>query len=193
MIRQMIFDIDGVLIRPWRFASVLEHEFGLTTDITDPFFSGPFVRCLLGQADLMEELPPFLEAWRWPHSLAEFVDRWFVADSVLNTELLSFVATMRKGGASCYVASTQEKHRAAYLETKLEFDRQFDGCFFSCRLGCKKPDVAFFEQVTSQLGVDPSEIMFLDDQWENVEAARRIGWQAEPYSWGVNPFVETDA
>lgn len=193
MIKTLLFDVDGVLIRPWQFASVLEREYGLTSDITDTFFNGPFARCLLGQADLFEELPPFLEAWRWPHSLAEFVDRWFVADSVLNTELLSFVATMRNGGAPCYVASTQEKHRAQYLETKLEFDRRFDGCFFSCRLGCRKPDAVFFEQVASQLGVDPSEIMFLDDRFENVEAARRAGWQAEPYFWGVNPYVEIGA
>ncbi|MDA0832716.1 MAG: HAD-IA family hydrolase [Planctomycetota bacterium] len=190
MTKAFLFDIDGVLIKPMQFATVLERDFGLTAEITDSFFTGPFERCLLGQADLREELPPFLEKWRWPLSLDAFVDRWFSIDSILNAEMLAFSASMRYMGIPCYLASTQEKHRAAYLESTLEFDRLFDGCFFSCRLGCKKPELEFFQQVTSQLDIDPTEIQFFDDRRENVEAARLVGWEADQYFWGVTPYVE---
>jgi putative hydrolase of the HAD superfamily len=56
--------------------------------------------------------------------------------------------------------------------------------FFSCRLGCEKPDPAFYRKVQSHIGVEPGDILFLDDKPVNVEAARALGWNAEVYLFG---------
>jgi HAD superfamily hydrolase (TIGR01509 family) len=41
-----------------------------------------------------------------------------------------------------------------------------------------KPDPALYRVVESAAGVPPARILFIDDRPENVEAARKLGWQA---------------
>ena len=51
----------------------------------------------------------------------------------------------------------------------------FDGAFFSCYLGCVKEDREYHEAVLEKLKLNPSEILFVDDEEENVEAAQKMG------------------
>jgi putative hydrolase of the HAD superfamily len=186
MIRAIAFDVDGVLVNSMVFAKVLARDYGLTLEDTAAFFQGPFKRCLLGEADLKAELPRFLASWGWPHSLEDFVARWFEADSELNLEMVDFATRARQRGIGCYVASTQERHRASYLEQEMGFADIFDGLFFSCRLRCQKPEPRLYELVLAEVGCEPEELLFLDDLHENVVAAREAGWNAETYRIGDN-------
>ena len=47
-----VFDADGVVIRPWGFATALREEHNITPEQTRSFFVGPFQDCLTAQADL---------------------------------------------------------------------------------------------------------------------------------------------
>ena len=51
----------------------------------------------------------------------------------------------------------------------------FDKVFPSALLGERKPDLAAYEKVVQETGVDPSTTVFVDDKIENVEAARTLG------------------
>lgn len=183
-IRAVVFDVDGVLVRAGMFAEILEREHGLDLEATAGFFQGPFKDCLLGRADLIEAIEPFLREWRWPGSVEDCLRVWFEADSVVNGEILSLVAALRAAGLGCYVGSTQEPRRAAYLEEVLGFDGLFDHLFFSCRVGASKPDPAFFQHMRGRVGASETEMLFVDDEEPNVVGARLCGWNAELYSWG---------
>ena len=50
--------------------------------------------------------------------------------------------------------------------------------FASHLVGLRKPDAAIYARVERETGVAPGGIVFFDDVEENVEAARRRGWQA---------------
>ncbi len=54
----------------------------------------------------------------------------------------------------------------------------FDWRFLSFELGLIKPDVELFEHVAEVLPVESGEVLFLDDNLVNVEAARAAGFQA---------------
>ncbi|WP_018110455.1 HAD family hydrolase [Thermus igniterrae] len=56
-----------------------------------------------------------------------------------------------------------------------------DGFFASCALGVAKPDPRAFLLALEALGLTPEETLYLDDDPENVEAARRLGLRAEVY------------
>jgi putative hydrolase of the HAD superfamily len=61
---------------------------------------------------------------------------------------------------------------------------RFDGSFFSCRMGLRKPAPAYFRLVQSRIGVEPEQILFLDDHEANVTAAERVGWRAVQFRAG---------
>jgi HAD superfamily hydrolase (TIGR01509 family) len=45
-------------------------------------------------------------------------------------------------------------------------------------VGWPTPDPAIFKLTEERLGVEPHEIVFLDDHYGHVEAARACGWHA---------------
>ena len=50
--------------------------------------------------------------------------------------------------------------------------------FFCHRLAANKPDPAVYQQVAALLAVPPALISFADDSTDNVDTARRCGWNA---------------
>jgi putative hydrolase of the HAD superfamily len=62
------------------------------------------------------------------------------------------------------------------------FAEVFDCLFFSCELGCRKPDHAYYERITGILALGGSDILFWDDSPSAVEGARACGWNAEVYT-----------
>lgn len=187
-----IFDADGVLIPPWGFANYLKRAYPEIAAQTAEFFRGPFLRCVVGQADLKEVLPPYLEKWRWPHSLDEFLARWFESERTIDSELAAHIRRLRAAGAPCYLATNQERYRAAYMRNEMGLGALFDDLFVSAHLGVAKPDPTFFATVSRAIdhahGIPPTRIFFWDDAPANVEAAQAAGWQAKLYT-GIDPIA----
>ena len=181
-IRAVVFDVDGVLVEV-RFPTVLRDTLRVSPNDADEFFAGPFVNCLMGTAQLRDVLPPYLTKWRWTGSFEEFTDFWFEIEFHVHPTL-ALANRLRANGLRCFLASTQEHLRAAYLEKKLGVGERFEKAFFSCRLGCRKPDPIFFRAVTAEIGLRPNEILLLDDQALNVEGATAVGWHAVHFRIG---------
>ena len=53
-----------------------------------------------------------------------------------------------------------------------------DDIVYSHEVGLRKPDPAVYALTAARLGVEPAQIVFLDDVEVNVEAARAVGWHA---------------
>ncbi|KAH8988053.1 HAD-like domain-containing protein [Lactarius akahatsu] len=51
----------------------------------------------------------------------------------------------------------------------------FERVFTSAAAGMRKPDLCFFEFVLDEIKAEPSSVVFVDDQLENVLAARSLG------------------
>lgn len=58
----------------------------------------------------------------------------------------------------------------------------FDHLTFSHRLRTAKPDPIIYQHAAEGLGVPPSEVLFIDDREDNIEAARAAGMQAIRYT-----------
>lgn len=56
--------------------------------------------------------------------------------------------------------------------------QRFDTLLFSCDLGAVKPHPAAFAAATAALDVEPNEVLFVDDDADNVGAATAAGWRA---------------
>jgi len=184
VIRALVLDVDGVLVKAGVFGEVLDERYGLSRDATASFFQGPFVQCVLGRADLRAEIAPFVREWSFEGAVDDLLRLWFEADSEVDAAVLDVVERVREEGVPCYVASTQERYRASYLASEIGLASRFDGLFFSCHVGSKKPEAAFFDHVVREIDVRPDELLFFDDHPPNVHGARERGWNAEEHRFG---------
>jgi putative hydrolase of the HAD superfamily len=55
---------------------------------------------------------------------------------------------------------------------------EFDARTFSCEAGVCKPEPRIYHDCLQKLGVNPSEVLFLDDREPNVRAAETLGLHA---------------
>jgi putative hydrolase of the HAD superfamily len=189
-IQAVIFDADGVVIHPYRFTRYLEREHAITPEMTRPFFRTTFEDCLVGRADIEDVLPPFLHEWGWHGSLDEFLVAWFEVEDVPDARVIDVIHGLRRSGLLCCLATNQERRRAAYMRTEMGFSETFDRLYFSCELGCQKPDPAYYGAIERDLGLAGGGILFWDDATVNVESAREVGWNAEVYT-RYEPFART--
>ena len=185
-IKAVIFDADGVVINsPDYFSVQYEKEFGVSDDVIQPFFNGKFQDCLMGKADLKEELKPLLNDWKWQRTVDELLEYWFKAEHYIDERIVNKVEILRKKGIECYLAALQEKYRAEYIRKEMGFEKIFDKNYFSSEIGYKKPDKKFFEFIFNDLNIkekiEPQEIIFWDDKESNVISAKELGWQGYLY------------
>ena len=181
-IQAVIFDADGVLVFPDRFAEHLTREHQITQEATRAFFQGKFHDCLLGQADLGAALEPYLKEWGWQGTADEFMQLWFSVEDAVDIRVMDTVKALRLAGFVCCLASNQEPHRAEYMKEIMGFSAHFDHLFFSGVLGMKKPEARFYEAVETALGLSGEQITFWDDSPAHIETAHQRGWSAKLYT-----------
>ena len=193
-VRLAIFDADGVVTTPKKFAENLEKDCGTKPEALLPFFKGPFQDALVGKADLKTVIQPYLKDWNWTKSVDEFLAYWFKAEDAVNDEVIETIEGLRAKGIKCYLATNQEKYRLEYMRETMKFKHVFNGVFSSADLGCKKPDPQFFDRLLKR--IDPKreiprkEILFWDDSEANIKVAKDLGIQAYLYT-DLTAFVET--
>lgn len=183
MIKVLLFDVDGVLITGDPFTVHLAHDHGITQETTAPFFQKRFTACLTDKADLRQELSTVLPEWGWKQSVDDLLLYWFTSENNINTQLLQAIQLMRQQGMRCYLATNQEKYRSTYIWKKTGFEKKFDGIFSSAQVGHVKSEPAFFQHISRSLeNIPTQEILFWDDNKENIAVARKAGLQAELYT-----------
>ena len=174
----LVFDADGVMIKPWGFANALATQHNITPEMTQGFFTGVFQQCLIDEHALEDVLPPFLHEWGWSNNVESFIDFWHQTDDLRDAVMLQQVADYRAAGRVCCLASNQDVTRARYMRSSMDFDLLFDRLYFSCDLKAKKPELAFYHAIQQDLGVPASNILFYDDSEQHVKGAISAGWQA---------------
>lgn len=182
-IKAICFDADGVVISPqMQFAKNLADQHAISPAMTRHFFHGIFSECLIGKAELSAVLPDYLQEWKWRGTVDAFMAAWLHYDDGVDTRLLDRIQELRQAGLRCCLATNQERNRAEYMKSKMGFQDHFDHLFFSCEVGCQKPDPAYFAHIENVLKLEKQAILFWDDAEANVKAAREMGWHAERYT-----------
>jgi putative hydrolase of the HAD superfamily len=113
--------------------------------------------------------------------LAEFLaDLWREYLGTANTELIEYVRSLRPryrtGILSNSFVGAREREQAAY-----GFEELVDEIVYSHESGLSKPDPAIYALACARLGVEPAEMVFLDDYQPCVEGARQSGLKAVLY------------
>ena len=184
-IKGILFDADGVIINSEKFSVPYQKKFNVHVDEITPFFKGEFKECIVGRADLVKIIQPWLQKWKWKGSAEEFLEFWFKAEHNVDEKIIELIITLRKAGIRCYLATNQEKYRIKYIKEQMGFEELFDEVFASAEIGHKKPDIKFYEfilnKIKKEYNILPNEIMFFDDTPQHVEEARKLKIDAYIY------------
>jgi len=181
MITTIIFDLGGVLVRtenrtPRR---LLAEKFGMTYDEMDELVYGSPTSKQAGSGMISaeEHQETVLKTLGLPAgSFKSFGDEFWGGDR-LDKMLVDFIIGLREEYTTALLSNAWDDLRPLLINL-WKIDGIFDHIFISAELKLAKPDPRIYQHVINELQQDPSEMIFLDDFIENVEAARAEGLQA---------------
>ncbi len=99
----------------------------------------------------------------------------------LDRRMLGLMAALAVKNRVLVFSNTNARHWARVEEMCGRALGSFE-LYLSHEIGAVKPDLAAFALVAERAGLDPSRCLFIDDMAENVDAARKAGFQAEQFT-----------
>lgn len=131
-----------------------------------------------------------IEHWQWvidylglPQAqLPEFFQRFCSADQI-DQELIAYIRKLRHQYRVALLSNASDNIRQLLTQT-WGVANAFDEIIISAEVGMLKPDAQIYHLAVDRLGIKPQEAIFIDDIFENVQAARNAGLQAIHF---INP------
>lgn len=112
------------------------------------------------------------------HAADEFMASfWSWYCGVLDTELVSFAAKLRPRYQTAILSNSVAGARREE-QARFGFAELVDEIIYSDEVGLAKPDPQVYRLLCEELGVDPTEVVFLDNRTLNVDAACELGIHA---------------
>ena len=97
----------------------------------------------------------------------------------LNTDLLEFYKSLKIKGMKLYIFTEGSIQNDPEIKQKL--DDVFVKGYSVDQVGFAKSDVESYRRLLQMIGIEPSQVMYVDDKAENIEAASEAGLQAILY------------
>lgn len=180
-IRAIVFDIGGVLeVTPdLGLAEKWELRLHLKAGELDERMSGIWQAGSLGHCSEEQVEQGLKEILGMDQAQVDAFlhDMWEEYLGVLNFELATYFSSLRPRYRTAIISNSFVGARAREQE-RYHFDQMTDFIIYSHEVGVAKPDRRIYEQTWERLGVQPAEIVFLDDHERSVAAAHACGIHA---------------
>jgi putative hydrolase of the HAD superfamily len=99
-----------------------------------------------------------------------------------NVEMLRWQECLMTAGLKTAILSNMGDAVLARIEREVGWIKRFDLQVWSSQLLVAKPDSRIYTHTLNLLGVEPAEVLFLDDRLVNIVAARALGMQGFVFS-----------
>ncbi len=183
-LRAVIFDFGGVLVRMVddRPRLALAEQLGVPLSRLDDlvFFSDSAQRASRGEISVAMHWEAVQVALGIrPVDMPGFLEQYWSADDV-NWILLDYIRDLHPRYKVGLLSNAWDDLRQT-LHTRWNIDGLFDELIISAEVKLVKPDPRIFQLAVARLGVQPAEVVFIDDIAVNVDAARWEGLKAIQY------------
>ncbi|MEM7132942.1 MAG: HAD family phosphatase [Chloroflexota bacterium] len=181
MIKAIIFDVGGVLVRTEEphFRKELEAELGLAPGEAEflVFNSEQGLKAQRGEITTAELWSGIQDYFGFdPGQVEDFRHRFFAGDR-LDRELVDFIRQLR-GQCQTAIISNAADNLLDNVTRVYPMADAFELIVGSAYEKIMKPDPTIFLRTVERLNRQPRECLFIDDFLHNVEAAQAIGMQA---------------
>ena len=189
MIKAVIFDVGGVLIRTVdrRGRNELEARLGLAQGESEQivFNSEPGQKAQRGEITTAQ-------LWEWVEgylgldaaALRDF-QRDFWAGDQMDTELVNWIRGLRPRYQTAIISNALDNLTHVVTDLYPMADA-FDVIVGSAYEKVMKPNRAIYEIALQRLGCQPDEAIFIDDFYHNIEGARAVGMAGLVYRAGMD-------
>lgn len=181
MIRAVIFDVGGVLLRTEdrTYRAALEERWGLQPGEAEFLV----FNSEMGRAAQLGEIT-VADVWRWLQDRLQLTDaelthfqQEFWAGDRMDVALVDYVRRLRKRYRTAIISNAQD-NLPEVLTIRYPMADAFDLIVYSAAEGVMKPDPAIYVRTLARLECAAHETVFIDDFRHNVAGARAVGMHA---------------
>ena len=178
MIKAITFDLDGVYFINGKsnFIAALEKRGVSRVEAERVFLKSDEMNKQYKEGKMSDE-----QFWTWalgewklemtvPEVIQLLIDGYEVNEAVVAT-----VKKTRAKGYKTLICTNNFPARINGLHKRFNFLDNFDATALSYEAGASKPSQKIFQELVNRSGVKPGEIVFADDNLENLAGAREIG------------------
>ena len=101
----------------------------------------------------------------------EYLQRYKLTDG-----LTDFLEAVNPQGYEVWCLSNDISEWSKKLRARFGLDKYIRGFVISGDVGVRKPEVAIFNHLISQLSASPHDVVFMDDQRRNLDVAAALGF-----------------
>ncbi len=195
-IRAVVFDIGGVLeitpdqgVRARWEARLGLVQGGIDGRVGDVWRDGSLGRH--SEAEVRQSLGALL-GMDQAQVDAFMCDLWDEYLGTLNAELAAYVAGLRQRYRTALLSNSFVGAREREQE-RYGFAALADLIVYSHEVGVAKPEPRIYELTWERLGIQPAEMIFVDDVAPNVDAARALGIRGVLFRDTAQAIAEIDA
>ena len=194
-IKAIVSDFGGVLTTPLMQSFLaVQDEIGISVEqfgaamrtIQDREGSHPLFEMEVGkitESDFLAKLGEALEPELGHHpELHRFREIYFDALDP-NEPMIELMRELKGRGLRMALLTNNVKEWEPLWRTMLPVDEIFEFVVDSAFVGCRKPDREIYDITLQRLsdGLEPQNLLFIDDIEVNATAARELGWSAVHY------------
>lgn len=187
-IKNIIFDLGGVIIdldmqatiAAFNRLSPLPFEDFYTQAKQVELFNA-FDKGTVSEADFFAQLKRMI---RYQGEDQHLLIAWNAMLGEIPDHRLELLVDAKQSYRTFLLSNTNETHITAfehdlYVNNGVKhFSDYFDGLYYSCRVGMRKPDKNIFEMVLQKNKLNPTETIFIDDSEQHVKGAGECGINA---------------
>ena len=190
MIRNVVFDVGGVMLRLryQPFVRYLQEAGADLSDLPSWLATIGLEEHERGEIPGEELLGRVAATAREPLDAADLHRRWL--DMFERTDAMFELAEGLMARHRVYLLSNVGDLHWAHMDREYGIERVGHGAIASFRVGAIKPQPEIYRIAEQRLGLDPRSTVFVDDLARNVAGARACGWTAIHH---VNPAMTREA
>ena len=190
MIRNVVFDVGGVMLRLryQPFVRYLQEAGADLSDLPSWLATIGLEEHERGEIPGEELLGRVAATAREPLDAADLHRRWL--DMFERTDAMFELAEGLMARHRVYLLSNVGDLHWAHMDREYGIEQVGHGAIASFRVGAIKPQPEIYRIAEQRLGLDPRSTVLIDDLARNVAGARACGWTAIHH---VNPAMTREA